>query len=392
MSQSFGTKCVHSGTHPDPVTGALNMPIYQTSTFVFKDAEQGARRFKGEEDGFIYTRLGNPNHTALEEKLAALEGAEAAAVAASGMGAIASVLWTALSSGEHVVAAKSIYGCTHSLMNHHFPRFGMEASFVNVADLSAVKAAIRPNTRMIYCESPANPTMEISDIAALAELAHKNGAILVVDNTYCSPMIQRPIELGADVVVHSATKYLNGHGDVIAGIVAGTKEFITRVKGEGLKDITGATLSPLDAYLILRGMKTLHIRIPRHCETALEVARFLEKHPKVSHVWYPGLDSFPQKALAEKQMKYYGAMIAMDLKGGYEAGKKLINSTKLWALAVSLGDAESLIQHPASMTHSGLSDEDQAAAGISKGLVRLSVGLEDFEDLKADLVQALDKV
>ncbi|RRD65136.1 trans-sulfuration enzyme family protein [Fretibacterium sp. OH1220_COT-178] len=387
-AQGFGTKCVHFGTCPDPVTGALNTPIYQTSTFAFEDADQGARRFAGEEEGYIYTRLGNPNHTAVERKLAALEGGEAAAVASSGMGAIASVLWTALSGGDHVIAANSIYGCTHSLMNHHFPRFGIEVTFMSLADLAAVKAAVKPNTRVIYCESPANPTMEIADLEGLAKIAHEAGALLIVDNTYCSPVIQRPIEFGADVVLHSVTKYLNGHGDVIAGAAVGSAEFIARVKGEGLKDLTGATMSPFDAYLMLRGMKTLHVRVPRHCETALEIARFLEKRPEVAHVWYPGLDSFPQKELARKQMKYFGAMIAMDLKGGFEAGKKFINSTKLWTLAVSLGDTESLIQHPASMTHSALSDEEQAAAGISKGLIRLSVGLEDAEDLKADLDRA----
>ncbi|MDO4785715.1 MAG: aminotransferase class I/II-fold pyridoxal phosphate-dependent enzyme [Fretibacterium sp.] len=387
-AQGFGTKCVHFGTCPDPVTGALNTPIYQTSTFAFEDADQGARRFAGEEEGYIYTRLGNPNHTAVERKLAALEGGEAAAVASSGMGAIASVLWTALSGGDHVIAANSIYGCTHSLMNHHFPRFGIEVTFMSLADLAAVKAAVKPNTRVIYCESPANPTMEIADLEGLAKIAHEAGALLIVDNTYCSPAIQRPIEFGADVVLHSVTKYLNGHGDVIAGAAVGSAEFIARVKGEGLKDLTGATMSPFDAYLMLRGMKTLHVRVPRHCETALEIARFLEKRPEVAHVWYPGLDSFPQKELARKQMKYFGAMIAMDLKGGFEAGKKFINSTKLWTLAVSLGDTESLIQHPASMTHSALSDEEQAAAGISKGLIRLSVGLEDAEDLKADLDRA----
>ncbi|ADE56602.1 trans-sulfuration enzyme family protein [Aminobacterium colombiense] len=388
MSYRFDTQCVHLGTHPDPITGALSTPIYQTSTFAFHNADEGARRFKGEEEGYIYTRLGNPNHTAVEEKIAALEGGEAAAVAASGMGAIASVMWTALSAGDHVIAAKSLYGCTHALMNHQFPRFGMEATFMDLKDLAAVKAAMRPNTRMIYCESPANPTMEIADLEGLARIAHEGNAILVVDNTYCTPVIQRPLEFGADVVVHSATKYLNGHGDIIAGVIVGSKEFIGRIKLEGLKDLTGATLSPFDSYLLLRGMKTLHIRVPRHCETALKVARFLNGCPEVEKVWYPGLDDFPQRELADKQMKYYGAMIAMELKGGYEAGKKFINSTKLWTLAVSLGDAESLVQHPASMTHSALSDEELEKAGISKGLVRLSVGLEDVEDLIDDLKEA----
>ena len=392
MAYHFDTQCVHCGNHADPVTGALTTPIYQTSTFAFKNADEGARRFRGEEEGYIYTRLGNPNHTAVEEKIAALEGGEAAAVAASGMGAIASVLWTALSGGDHVVAAKSLYGCTFSLMSHQVPRFGIETTFMDLTDLAAVKAAMKPNTRLIYCESPANPTMDIADIAALAKIAHENNAILVVDNTYCTPVIQRPIALGADVVVHSATKYLNGHGDIIAGVIVGAKEFIGRVKMEGLKDLTGATLAPFDAYLLLRGMKTLHIRVPRHCETALRVARFLEKRPEVAKVWYPGLDSFPQKELAAKQMKYFGAIIAIELKGGLDAGKAFINNTHLWTLAVSLGDAESLIQHPASMTHSALSDEELKAAGISKGLVRLSVGLEAPEDLIADLEKAFEAV
>lgn len=392
MTYRFETKCVHSGNHPDRETGALSTPIYQTSTFAFKNADEGAKRFKGEEEGYIYTRLGNPNHTAVEEKIAALEGGEAAAVAASGIGAIASVLWTALSGGDHAIAARSLYGCTYSLMAHQFPRFGIESTFMDLRDLDKVKDALKPNTKVIYCESPANPTMDLVDIQALAKIAHDHGAMLIVDNTYCTPVIQRPLELGADVVVHSATKYLNGHGDVIAGIVVGTKEFIGKVKMEGLKDLTGATLSPFDAYLLLRGMKTLHVRVPHHCESAMKIAQFLEGRSEVAKVSYPGLDSFPQKELADRQMAHYGAIITMELKGGFDAGKKFINSVKLWILAVSLGDTESLIQHPASMTHSALSDEEQLEAGISKGLIRLSVGLEAPEDLIADLKQAFEAI
>ncbi len=392
MTYRFETKCVHSGNHPDHETGALSTPIYQTSTFAFKNADEGAKRFKGEEEGYIYTRLGNPNHTAVEEKIAALEGGEAAAVAASGIGAIASVLWTALSSGDHAIAARSLYGCTYSLMAHQFLRFGIESTFMDLRDLDKVKDALKPNTKVIYCESPANPTMDLVDISALAKIAHDHGAMLIVDNTYCTPVIQRPLELGADVVVHSATKYLNGHGDVIAGIVVGTKEFIGKVKMEGLKDLTGATLSPFDAYLLLRGMKTLHIRVPRHCENAMKIAQFLESRPEVAKVSYPGLESFPQKELADRQMALYGAIITMELKDGFDAGKKFINSVKLWILAVSLGDTESLIQHPASMTHSALSDEEQLEAGISKGLIRLSVGLEAPDDLIADLKQAFEAI
>ena len=275
MTRRFDTECVHCGTHPDPQTGALATPIYQTSTFAFRNTDEGARRFKGEEKGYIYTRLGNPNFTAVEEKIALLEGGEAAAVAASGMGAISSVLWTALSAGDHVLAAKTLYGCTLSLLAHQFPRFGIETTFMDLTDLSAVRAAMKPNTRVIYCESISNPTMAIADIAGLAKIAGENNALLVVDNTYCSPVVTRPLELGAHVVVHSATKYLNGHGDIIAGVAVGSAEFIGRVKMEGLKDLTGATLSPFDAYLLLRGLKTLHLRVPRHCENALKVAKFL---------------------------------------------------------------------------------------------------------------------
>lgn len=388
----FDTLCVHAGNHPDPDTGALAMPIYQTSTFAFKDADQGAARFRGDEDGYIYTRLGNPNHTVVETKLATLEGGEAAAVASSGMGAIASALWCLLKSGDHIVAAKSLYGCTFDLMSHNFPDYGITVDFVDFKDPAVVEAAIKPNTKILYCESPANPTMEITDIAETAKIAHRHGCTFIVDNTYCSPVVQRPLTLGADVVVHSCTKYLNGHGDIIAGAVVGKKEYIQRVKMLGLKNMTGATMSPFDAWLLLRGMKTLHVRVQRHCENAMKVARFLETRPEVKAVYYPGLDSFPQKALAAKQMRYFGAMIAVELKGGFEAGKKFINSTKLWTLAVSLGDCESLIQHPASMTHSTYSDEELAAAGISKGLLRMSVGLEDPDDLIDDLKQAFEAI
>ncbi len=386
----FATKAIHGG-HQENAAGALVTPIYQASTFVFDSAEQGGRRFALEEDGYIYTRLGNPNATELEQKIALLEGAEAALATASGMGAITSAFWTALKAGDHVVAADTLYGCTFAFINHGLTRYGVDVTFVDVTDPENVRQALRPNTKVVYLESPANPTMDIADIETISKLAHSiEGCLVFVDNTYCTPYLQRPIELGADVVLHSATKYLNGHGDVIAGIVAGKKEFIDQVRLFGIKDMTGSVLSPFDAYLICRGLKTLALRMEKHCANAMQVAQFLESHPAVDVVYYPGLKSFPQYELAKKQMKLPGAMIAFELKGGVEEGKKLMNNVQLCTLAVSLGDTETLIQHPASMTHSPYTKEEREAAGIPDGLVRLSVGLEDVEDIIADLKAVLD--
>lgn len=388
----FGTRAIHAGYEKNQY-GALATPIYQTSTFVFDSAEQGGRRFACEEEGYVYSRLGNPTNSQLEAKLANLENAEAAVSAASGIGAITSALWVSLKAGDHVVAAKTLYGCTFSFLNHGLTRYGVEVTFVDTANLDEVRAAMKDNTKVIYLETPANPNMNITDIKAISKIAHeKEDCIVIVDNTYNTPYIQRPLDLGADVVVHSATKYLNGHGDVIAGFVAGKKEFIDEVKLVGIKDMTGAVLSPFDAYLIIRGMKTLEIRMERHCANAQKVAEFLESHSAVEKIMYPGLKSFPQYKLAKKQMRLPGAMIAFEVKGGLEAGRKLMNTVELCTLAVSLGDAETLIQHPATMTHSPYTPEERAASGISDGLVRLSVGLENAEDIIADLKQALDRL
>jgi methionine-gamma-lyase len=388
----FSTRAVHAGYEKNE-HGALATPIYQTSTFIFDSAEQGGRRFALEEGGYIYTRLGNPTNTQVEEKLASLENGEAAVSTASGMGAITSVIWAAVSAGDHIVAAKTLYGCTFAFMNHGLTRFGVEIDFVDTSDPENVRKAMKPNTKVVYLESPANPNMNLTDIEAVAKIAHEvEGCLVVVDNTYCTPYIQRPLDMGADVVVHSATKYLNGHGDVIAGFAVGKKEFIDQVRLVGIKDMTGASLSPFDAYLINRGMKTLELRMERHCANAQKVAEFLEAHPAVESIYYPGLKSFPQYELAKKQMKLPGAMIAFELKGGLEAGRQLMNTVELCTLAVSLGDTETLIQHPASMTHSPYTPEERAEAGISEGLVRLSVGLENVEDIIADLKQALDQL
>lgn len=386
----FSTRAVHAGYVKNEY-GALATPIYQTSTFIFDSAEQGGKRFALEEEGYIYTRLGNPTNTQVEEKLASLENAEAAVSMSSGMGAITSVVWAKVKAGDHIVAAKTLYGCTFAFLNHGVSRFNVEVDFVDTSDPENIRKAMKPNTKIVYLESPANPNMLIADIKEISKIAHEvEDCIVVVDNTYCTPYIQRPLDLGADVVVHSATKYLNGHGDVIAGFAAGKKEFIDIVRLFGIKDMTGSVLGPFEAYLINRGMKTLEIRMEKHCANAQKVAEFLEKHPAVVSIQYPGLKSFPQYELAKKQMSLPGAMIAFEVKGGLEAGKKLMNSLHLCTLAVSLGDTETLIQHPASMTHSPYTPEERALSGISEGLVRLSIGLEDADDIISDLKHGLD--
>jgi methionine-gamma-lyase len=390
----FNTLAIHGGHIGDKQFGSLATPIYQTSTFVFDSAEQGGKRFAGEESGYVYSRLGNPTCSEAEAKLALLEGGEAAVSTASGMGAISASLWSALRAGDHLVASDTLYGCTFALLNHGLPRFGIDVTFVDATNIENIKKALKPNTKVVYLETPANPTLKVNDIKKISALAHENNkeCLVFVDNTFCTPYIQKPLELGADVVVHSATKYLNGHGDVIAGFAVGKKEFIDQVKFFGVKDMTGAVLSPFNAYLIIRGMKTLPIRMEKHCENAMKVAKFLESHPAVSKVYYPGLRSFAYHDLAKSQMKLPGAMISFELKGGVAEGVLVMNSLKLAALAVSLGDAETLIEHPASMTHSPYSPEERHAAGISDGLVRVSVGLENAEDIIDDLKQALDLI
>jgi len=385
----YNTTIIHAGQTPDPLTGALSTPIYQTSTFVFENAEQGAARFALEEEGFIYTRLGNPTQQALEIKMAALEGAEAAIAVASGMTAIAASLWTLCGSGDHIIATDTLYGCTHALLSHSMPKFGIEVTFVNATDPENIRRAMQPNTKVVYIETPANPTLAIIDIAETSKLVHAYSAKLVVDNTFMSPYCQRPLELGADVVVHSATKYINGHGDVVAGVALGKKDFINEVRFVGVKDITGGCISPFNAWLTLRGLKTLGVRMERHCKNAMQVAQYLENHQKVKKVYYPGLKNHPQHQLAITQMSNFGAMISFEVIGGVAAGRLVMNNVTLCALAVSLGDTETLIQHPASMTHSPIAREERLKAGISDGLIRLSVGLEDPEDIIRDLEQAL---
>ncbi len=391
-NKGFGTKTIHGGHEKNPF-GTLTTPIYQSSTFVFDSAEQGGRRFALEEGGYIYSRLGNPTTTVLEAKLAALEGAEAALATGSGMGAISSTLWTLLKAGDHMVADETLYGCTYALLSHGLTKFGIEVDFVDTSDLDAVKKAMKPNTRVVYLETPANPNLKVVDVKKVCEIAHENeDVVVVVDNTFATPFLQNPIKLGADLVVHSATKYLNGHGDVIAGFVAGKLEHVMQIRLVGVKDMTGSVISPNDAYMMIRGMKTLEVRMQRHCENAMKVANFLNDHEAVEVVHYPGLESHPGHEIAKEQMNGFGGIMAFEVKGGIEAGKTLLNSLELCTLAVSLGDTETLIQHPASMTHSPYTREERLAAGIADGLVRISVGLENAEDIIEDLKEGLAKL
>ena len=386
----FSTRAIHYGYDAQDHHGALVPPIYLSATFAFPTAEYGAGCFAGEESGHFYTRISNPTLALLESRMATLEGGEAAVAFSSGMGAIAATFWTLLRPGDEVIVSQTLYGCTFALLHHGIGEFGIKVRHADLADLDALRAALSPATRMIYCETPANPNLQLIDIAAVAKIAHQQANVtMVVDNTYCTPYLQRPLELGADVVVHSATKYLSGHGDITAGIAVSRHDLAQRIRLQGLKDLTGAVLSPQDAFLLMRGLKTLALRMDRHCSNAQAVAEALQAHPAVESVTYPGLRSFPQYELAARQMKLSGGMIAFELKGGIATGKRFMNALKLFSRAVSLGDAESLAQHPASMTHSTYTPEERAQHGIAEGLVRLSVGLEDIADLLADIEQAL---
>ena len=388
----FATTAIHHGYRPEDHHGALVPPIYLTSTFTFPSAEQGGRCFAGEAEGYIYTRIANPTLALLESRMAALEGGAAAVAFGSGMGAITATLWTLLRPGDEILVDKTVYGCTYAFLHHGIGEFGVRVTHVDMTDAAAVEAAMASRPKVVYFETPANPNMRLVDIQAVAAAAHRAGALVVVDNTYCTPYLQQPLALGADVVVHSATKYISGHGDVTAGVaVAADAELGDRIRLQGLKDMTGAVLSPQDAALLLRGLKTLALRMDRHCDNALAVARLLQAHPAVAKVSYPGLAEDPQHALAQRQMRKPGGMIAFELHGGIAAGRAFIDALQMVACAVSLGDAESLAQHPASMTHSTYTEDERAAAGISEGLVRLSAGLEDTDDLLADVHRALDR-
>ncbi|MBW7847174.1 MAG: PLP-dependent transferase [Bacteroidales bacterium] len=387
--EGFNSLAVHAGTIND-AQGSAVAPIYQTSTFRFNDADHGARCFAGEDNGYIYTRIGNPTIGDLEHAVARLENGYGSIAASSGMAAVNMVYLAFLGQGKHLVAHNSLYGPSRGVIESMYVRFGVESTFVDATNAENVAKAIRPNTSLIYLETPANPTMGITDLEAVVKIAHKHQIPVCVDNTFCSPYLQQPFDFGVDMVLHSMTKFINGHADIVAGIVvARTREIYDKLRPVMVN--MGFNMDPHQAWLTRRGLKTLGIRIDRAQENAIKVAAFLENHPKVQWVLYPGLPSHPQYELGKRQMKGPGTMISFGLHGGLEAGKRMMNSVQLALLAVSLGGIETLIQHPASMTHSKLSKEARLAAGITDGLVRLSVGIENVEDIIADLSQALEK-
>ncbi|KAE9629772.1 methionine gamma-lyase [Parasedimentitalea maritima] len=386
---SFATRAIHHGYDPMDNEGSLTPPLHLTSTFAFETAEAGGDMFAGERAGHIYSRISNPTCDLLEKRIAVLEGAEAGLALASGMGAITSAIWTLVAPGDEIILDKTLYGCTFSFMQHGLAKFGVTVTHVDLTNPENLRDAISEKTKVVYFETPANPNMRLVDIRAISDIAHEGNAKVVVDNTYATPYLTRPIELGADLALHSATKYLGGHGDVVAGLLVGSAELIQEIRLYGMKDMTGAVMAPFNAMLVLRGLKTLELRMDRHCSSAQTIAEMLEVAPGVQKVWYPGLPSFEQYDLAARQMSQSGGMIAFELEGGLEAGRALMNKLQLITRAVSLGDAETLIQHPASMTHSTYTPEERALHGISEGLVRLSVGLEGIDDILADLRQAL---
>ncbi len=387
---NFDTKLIHAGHYDEPF-GSATVPIYQTSTFAFKSAEHGAQCFDNNKKGYIYTRINNPTIEALENNLAELENGYAGIATASGMGACTSIYMALLGKDAHFLSTSSVYGPSRSVMENHFNRFGVSSDFIDTSDIELVKKSIRPDTHILFIETPSNPTIQLTDIEACAQIAHDNGAILVVDNTFSSPCLQNPLDMGADVVFHSLTKFINGHADAVGGIIiTKTKELYDKIRP--LMISMGCNMDPHQAYLILRGVKTLGLRMERSQQNAKRIAQWLESHPKVEWIKYPGLGSYTQKDLMKKQMRGPGAMMSFELKGGIEAGAKLMNNVKVATLAVSLGGVETLIQHPASMTHSGLPKEIREKAGISDGLVRYSVGIEDINDLLKDLEEAFDKI
>lgn len=387
---NFATRCVHAGEGHNPF-GAHATPIYQTSTYVFESAEQAAASFSGG-PGYRYIRSppNTPTHAAFIDKICSLEGGKAGLAFSSGMAAENALVLSQLQKGDHLLSADVIYGGTFGLFTSLLPKFGIDVSFVDTTNPKKVSAGLKKNTRLVFLESPANPTMAVSDIGEIGKIAHEAGALLAVDNTFATPYFQRPIALGADAVVESCTKYIGGHGDLLGGVAVGSQELISSMKRTTL--LAGGTMGTHEAWLCLRGCKTLHLRMERHAENALHLAQFLQKHPAVENVNYPGLSSHPQHALAARQMSGWGGMLSFEVRGGVEAGCRLMNHLMLASLAVSLGSVDTLVEHPASMTHAVMSKEMREKMGITDGLVRVSVGIEDIEDILADFEQGLDKV
>lgn len=385
----FQTLAVHAGEAPDPTTGALVPPLSLATTYHLGTTETGAALFSGEKEGYVYTRWSNPTVSLLERRVAALEGVEAAIATSSGMAAISTALLANLRAGDHVVAAKAIYPSTYAVLQQDFSTYGVETTFVDATDIENVADAIRPNTRVVYLETPGNPLLAVCDLQEIARIAREAGAVSICDNTFATPVNQNPIALGIDIVLHSATKYLCGHGDAVGGLILGRKEFIERTRTHTLRYF-GGIMPPFNAYLITRGTMTLPLRMKQHNANAFAVARFLEQHPAVASVSYPGLDSHPQHLIAKKQMRGFGGMVSFELKGGLEAGARMMDKVRLCSLATSLGDARTLISHPATTSHVVLSREERLKQGVSDGLVRLSVGIEDEQDIIADLAQAME--
>ena len=378
-ASGLGTRAIHAGQEPDPITGAIMTPVYLTSTYI--------QDKPGEHRGYEYSRTGNPTRTALESCVAALAGGTHGLAFASGCAATSTLMQT-LTPGDHVICGDDVYGGTHRLFDQIWSKVGLEFDFVDLTDPDSVTRAARPETRFVWLESPTNPMLKMADITAIAERAHAIGAQLVVDNTFMSPVLQSPLALGADIELHSTTKYLNGHSDVIGGVII-TSDDAVHEQLAYLQNAVGAVPGPMDCFLTLRGLKTLHVRMERHSENAMAIARHLEAHPAIEKVLYPGLESHPQHALAKRQMRGFGGMISVVVRGGLAGATQLLERTRIFCLAESLGGVESLIEHPAIMTHAAVPEAHRAALGIDDGLVRLSVGIEDVNDLIADLDQAL---
>ncbi len=390
--QGISTRAIHLGYDPATEQGALNPPIYQTSTYAFETVEQGAEYFAGLKPGYVYGRTRNPTQALLEQRVADLEGAEAGLALASGMAALTATFWTLLKAGDRVSADKILYGNSFTFFAKGLPRFGVEVEFVDLCNAEAVARASERPFNALFFETPANPNLRVIDIAMVSAAARKHGAVTVVDNTFATPVLQRPLEHGADLVIHSATKYLGGHGDLLAGLVLGSADQVKEIRQHGLRYLTGATISPLTAFLVLRGLKTLELRVNHHAKSAAAVVAFLQSQKPIIDIAYPALESNPARATYLRQMSAGGGLICFELDGGIARGRTFMNALKLITRAVSLGDAETLIQHPASMTHASYGAEERARHGISDGLIRMSVGLENTEDLIDDLDQAMRSV
>lgn len=387
---SFDTLAVRAGQRRSP-EGEHGEAIFTTSSYVFRDAAHAAACFAGDEPGNVYSRYTNPTVRTFEERLAALEGAEKAVATSSGMSAIMATVMSFCSAGDHVLVSRSIFGATVSLFDKYFKKFGVEVSYVDINDLDAWRTACQPNTKLLYLESPSNPLAELADIAALAEIAHAANALLVVDNCFCTPALQQPLKLGADIVIHSATKYIDGQGRCLGGAVAGSAELMTEVVG--FLRTAGPSMSPFNAWVFLKGLETLRLRMRAHCDSAMQLARWLEQQPQVEKVYYAGLTTHPQHELAKiQQPGGFGAVVSFDIKGGQEAAWRFVDATRMVSITANLGDAKTTLTHPASTTHGRLKPEERAAMGIGDGLLRIAVGLEELDDLKADLQRGLAAV